>query len=231
MAQPVGWDQASKGAAAGEPGLVGAEQQAPGGRVDAVGTHQDIELDTLTVREPRLHPMLHVLKPNETVSAVQALLREGTGQRRQQVRTMNLIVRVPKRRLQGLGQWSAQQRAAVVPTALMPRQGLHADPPQFLGQAQPVQNPRRVRADLHPGAHLTERWRLFEDVDIKACGQQRQRCTHPADPSAHHPDRQSLMLRCTHAPIMVRPGSMTAPSTGTGTHAQADTELATQSQL
>ena len=41
---------------------------------------------------------------------------------RQQVGPMHLVVREPERRLERLGEWRAQQRAAVIPAPLVPRQ-------------------------------------------------------------------------------------------------------------
>ena len=100
------------------------------------------------------------------------------------VGAMHLIVRHAERRLHGLRDRRAQQRASVIPAALMPRERLHALVCQRLGEAQPVQDARGVRADLDAGADLAQLARLLVDVDVEARPQQRQRSRGAADAAA-----------------------------------------------
>jgi hypothetical protein len=101
-----------------------------------------------------------------------ALSGQCPGQRIQQVGTMHLVVREAERRLKGLGQRRAQQRAPVVPTALVPCQRLHTGARQYLGEPEPMEDSRGVRADLDAGADLAQRRRLLVHVHVEAGCQQ-----------------------------------------------------------
>jgi hypothetical protein len=129
------------------------------------------------------------------VPEVDALGGDRTSQRGQQVGTVELVVGEAERRLQRLGQRRAQQRAAVVPAALVPRQRLHAGPGQLLGEPEPVEDARGVRADLDAGADLAQRRRLLVHVDVEAGVQQRQRRAEAAEAPADDADRDPLGSR------------------------------------
>ena len=104
----------------------------------------------------------------------------------QQVGAMHLVVRRAERGLHGVRERRAQQRAAVLPAALVPRERLHAHARQRVGQAEPVQDARGVGADLDAGADLAERAGLLVDLDVEAGPQQRQRRGGAADAAADH---------------------------------------------
>ena len=101
---------------------------------------------------------------------------------------MHLVVRGAERRLERLGERRAQQRAAVVPAALMPGQRPHAGRGELVGEPEPVQDARGVRADLDAGADLAQRRRLLVDMDVEARPQQRQRRRQAADAAADDAD-------------------------------------------
>ena len=86
--------------------------------------------------------------------------------------TVGLKMRSAERRLDGASERRAQQGAAVVPTALMPRHRLDAELLQFVRQAQPHQDARGIRADLDAGANFAERARLLVDVHVEPRPQQ-----------------------------------------------------------
>jgi len=67
----------------------------------------------------------------------------------------------------------------------MPCQWFYAHVRQRVGEAEPIQDARSVGADLDAGAHLAHRPRLFIDVHICACTQERQRCGEAADAAAN----------------------------------------------
>jgi hypothetical protein len=97
-------------------------------------------------------------------------------------------MREPERGLQRLGERAAQQRAAVIPPALVPCDRLNPRRRQLLCQPQPVQYARRVRADLHAGADLAQRRCLLVHLHIEATTKQRQRRRETADPTSHDAD-------------------------------------------
>ena len=219
MAQALGGDQAAVGDAAREARLLGAEQRAPHRRVDAVGGHQHVRLGALAAREPQLDPVPAVLEAGEAVPDVHPLGGQGAGQRRQQVGAVDLVVREAEGGLERLGERRAQQRAAVVPAALVPGERPDARPRELLGEPEPVQDPRRVRADLDAGADLAQRGRLLVDLDVEAGAEQRQRRGQAADAAADDGDRADsatpvavhaiALSRARRAPPGGRDGSRT----------------------
>jgi hypothetical protein len=97
--------------------------------VDAVGAHQQVGLDVVAV----------IGQPDQAVVQVDALGRERAGQRRQQVGSVHLVMGEAEGGLEWLRRGRAQQRAAVVPAALVPRQRLDAGPGQLPGEPEPVE--------------------------------------------------------------------------------------------
>jgi hypothetical protein len=90
--------------------------------------------------------------------------------------------------LERLGQRRAQERASVVPAALVEGQRPHPGSGQRRGEPEAVQDTRGVRADLDAGANLTEGRRPLVDVDVVTTREQRQGGGQPADPTPDDAD-------------------------------------------
>ena len=93
VAQALGRHQPAIRGAAGEDGVLRAEQHLADGRVDAVGADQEVDLDRRAVRERRLDAVAVVDEAGEPVADVQALGRERADERAQQVGAVHLVVR------------------------------------------------------------------------------------------------------------------------------------------
>ena len=191
VAQPLGRHQPAVGDAAREARLLGPEQDPAHPRVDAVGAHDDVEVGGGPVGEARLDALPALAQIGQPVTEVQALGGQRIRQRPQQVGAVHLVVREAELRLQRLRQRRAQERAAVVPAPLMPGQRTHAGARQRVGETEPVQDARGVRADLDAGADLAQRRRLLVDVHVQARAQQRERRREAADASADDADSSS----------------------------------------
>jgi hypothetical protein len=187
--QPLGRDQPAVGGASGEGGVLRPEQQFADGRVDPVGADQEVDLDRRAVLERRSDPVAVLGQAEEPMAGVQALGRERAGERAEQVGAVHLVVREAEGPDDGVAQVGAQQRAPVVPAALVPGERAHAHPRQVLGEAQAMQDPRGVGADLDPGADLADGRRALVDVHVEAGLQQRQRRRDPADAATDDRDR------------------------------------------
>ncbi len=206
FSQPLLGDQAPVGDTTGEARLVGAEQRSAHGGVDAISADQRVGLDHGAVGEPRLDPVATIGHVDQAVTEMNALGRNGCGQRRQQVGPVHLVVRKPERRLQRLGQRRPQQRPPVVPPALMPRQRFHPGPGQRFGEPQTVQHAGGVRTDLDAGPHLPELRRPLVHLDVEPGAQQRQRRRQTADAAADDRDRGTSSRRIrTHSGVSVTP--------------------------
>jgi hypothetical protein len=128
------------------------------------------------------------VEAHEQVADVQALGRQRAGERGQQVGAVHLVVREAEGLDDGIAQVGAQQRAPVVPSALVPGQRADAHPGQVVGQPQAVQDARRVGADLDAGADLADGRSALVDVDVEAGLQERQRGCDPTDTAADDRD-------------------------------------------
>ena len=130
VAQALGRHQPAVGGAAGEDGVLRPEQHLADGRVDAVGADEEVDLGRRAVREGRLDAVAVVDEAGELVSDVQALGREGAGEGAEQVGAVHLVVGEAEGVDDGIAQVGAQQRASVVPAALVPgqRADAHAVP-------------------------------------------------------------------------------------------------------
>jgi hypothetical protein len=103
-----------------------AEELALHGRLDSIGTDQDVNLSAGAVSEARLNPIATVAQTGEPLPEVDAPDRHGSSWGVQQVGAMDHLVREPECLLDEVGERRAQQSAAVVKAPLMPGRGLHA---------------------------------------------------------------------------------------------------------
>ena len=138
VTEPLGRHEAAVGDAAGEPRALGPEQGTAHGRVDAVGPDQQIHLDPGAVVEPRLDAIPALGEAREAVADVHAVVGQRADERREHVGTVHLVVREAERLDDRLAERGPQQRAAVVPAALVPRERAHTQSGQLVGQAEPV---------------------------------------------------------------------------------------------
>src|SRR5262249_36234697 len=100
--------------------------------------------------------------------------------------------RNPRRAESGLDrltQRRAEQYSAVIPTSLVECGRLDAGLSEPLSKPDPMQDARRVRADIDTGTHFTERPCLLVDMHIETCAQQRQCGCQTTYPGADDPDR------------------------------------------
>jgi hypothetical protein len=141
MGQARCGNQAPVRDAAGEPRVLRTEEQAADGGVDAVGTDQYIDINCRPIGECQVYAVAAVLEIDEPVAQVQPLRGQRVRQRGQQIRSMQVKVREAVRLLHRLAERSAQQGAAVVPAALVHRQGPDGGGGERIGQAEPVQDP------------------------------------------------------------------------------------------
>src|SRR5947207_15278293 len=106
---------------------------------------------------------------------VDAVLRQRTRQRGEQLGAMEMVVGRAELYFDRLAELRALQGAAVVPAALMESRRTHAAPCQSWAEAQQVQQAGGVRADLDAGADLRQDRRLLEHLHVAAGLQPRQR--------------------------------------------------------
>src|SRR4029079_2272132 len=84
-----------------------------------------------------------------------------------------------------------------LPAALVPCERLDVSARQLVGEPEPVQDPRGVRADLDPGADLGDRRRLLVYLHVETGRSQRQRRREPADPGTDDGDAHQSVHRGT----------------------------------
>jgi hypothetical protein len=173
VAEALGGHQPAIGHAAREGRVLGSEEGAAHRGVDAIGSDRDVSLDGRAALEDRLHAIAVVDQAHESVADVQALLRQRAEERGQQVGAVCLVVREAERVDHCVAERRAQQRPPVVPAALVEVQRAHAHPRELVGQADAMENPRRVGADLDAGADLAHGCGALVDVDVEAGVQER----------------------------------------------------------
>ena len=168
--------------------MLGAEQRAAHERVDAVGADQHVERGARAVPESRLDAVAVVLESDQAVAEVDALGGHRGGQGGEQVGAVHLVMGEAELGLERLGQRGAEERSAVVPAPLVPGERLDAAARERVGEADAVQHPRRVRADLDAGPDLGQGRRLLIDLDVEPGAQQRECRGQPADAAADDAD-------------------------------------------
>ena len=156
VAQPLRRHQAAIGHAAGKLRLFRPKQKMAHGGMNAIGADQHIGGDADAVFELRLDPVAVIGEAGQAMAEMQALRGQRGGQHRQHIRAMALVVRIAECRHDLVAERRAQQRAAVLPSPLVPCLRTHAVPGQFISQSQPVQDARGVRADLNAGADFAQ---------------------------------------------------------------------------
>src|SRR4051812_22107253 len=101
---------------------------------------------------------------------------------------MDLQMREAEGLLDGVAERGALERAPVVPAPLVPGERPDTDPLELPGEPDPVQDARRVRRDLNPGADLAQPARLLEDVHVETGIEQRERGAEATDPAPDDAD-------------------------------------------
>ena len=143
--------------------------------VDAVRTDDDVGLDSLAVRE-REPPFLHGDDPGSQAHPARRLAAE---QPVQQVRAMGVVIG----KAEGFARFPAErgldQRLAFMAAD---RKSCRLDAPfgHVVFQAEPIQDARRVGADLDAGADRLDVRRLLQHESVDAALRQRERCGQPA---------------------------------------------------
>jgi hypothetical protein len=174
-------NQSTPGHAAGEARLLGAEAELAHPAVNTVGADQHVGFGRGTVSETRNDAFALVFDTDQPVARMRARGRYRIGQQRREITAMEMIVRRAECRLDLRTQRSALQGAAIIPAPLMHAGRPHAPRLHRLLDAEPVQQPRRIGADLNAGPDLAELRRLLVDLNIAAGLQQCERCGEPAD--------------------------------------------------
>ena len=156
--------------------------------MDPVGADQHVGGHRVGALEPRLDPVAVVGQADEPVPDMHALRRKRPQKRREQVGAVHLVLREAERLDDRVAERRADERPAVLPAALVPGERPDAHRGQVVREAQAVEDARRVRADLDPGADLADRARLLVHLHVEAGAVERQRGRQAADPGADDRD-------------------------------------------
>ena len=148
-------DQAAIGAA-GKPRAFRPEQCAPHRREDAVGGDQHVRFDLGAVLELHPHRLAILLDTGAAMRQMHAFARHRPRQQRMQLTPMENVMRRAELRFDVGRKPRLGQRAAVVPAPLMEKRRAVGDPGAFLAEPEPVQDARRVRADVDAGADFAQ---------------------------------------------------------------------------
>src|SRR5947208_10843311 len=180
--------QATIGDAAREARRLLAEQRGAHRGVDAVRADQQVDRDSAAVLEPGLDAVILVGEADQAVAQMHALGRKGRRDDCEQVGAVNGEMRSAVQLLAPRVQWRALERAAVLPAPLM-----RADRPdgvavERLAEAEPVEDPHRVRAHVDAAADLGPYRRLLVDIDVEAALMKPDGRREAADPGADDGD-------------------------------------------
>ena len=132
-----------------------------------------------------------------------------------------MIVRRAERLFDQLADRRPLKRAAIVPAALMHRPRKDANIVHRYAQAEPMQQPRGVGADLNARANLADPRRLLMDLDVDAGVQEMQRGRQTADAAADN-DR----FHCNTCRHTARPSRHPLPRQATCMSGRTSTRLA-----
>ena len=140
------------------------------------------------VVEPGLDAVALVVKADEAVAEMDALGRKAGGDDRQQVGAVHRHVRRAVKLLAARIERRPLQGAAVLPAALVRADRPHALAVEPGAEAEPVQDPHRVRRHVDAAADLGQLRRLLVDIDLEPGLAQRHRGGEPADAAADDSD-------------------------------------------
>src|SRR5580704_1909187 len=189
MGQSIRRHQAAVGNTAGETKLLRTEQGVAYHRMNSVGTDQCIHRNGSSICEMRFDVVAVIRHVSEAVRNVYPLRRDGARQRAMEIAPMKRIIWSAESALDRLPERGAEQKAAVVPTPLVESQRFDAGPLERVGNPEPMQNARSVRADIDAGPDLAEDAGLLEDLHVESRAQQRGRRRETADAAADDRDR------------------------------------------
>jgi hypothetical protein len=157
--------------------------------VDPISPNEDIERRHRSVLEPRLDTIAALSERDQSMSRMQPVRRQRARKRREQICPMHLVVRKAKRVNRRVPERRPQQRAPVVPTALVKGDRTDAHTRKFLGEAEAMQDTRCVGAHLDACTDFAQLSRPFVDVHINAGPQQRERSRKATDAAADYANR------------------------------------------
>ncbi len=163
--------------------------------MDAVRADHQIGADGAAVVESQLDLVLTLLDVRTAQPQPDDALRQQFQQTAVQVGAVRQVVRGPEQLLALGTERSTHDRVAVVPAVHLDRARAHRDGAQVVGEAEPVQQPGRVRRDLDAGAHLGEVRRLFEHLASQPGAGECRRHGEPRDAGAHDGDPQFVSHR------------------------------------
>ena len=107
----------------------------------------------------------------EAVHEMYTLSRNCVRQSAMQITPMKRIVRRTESRLDVFAQRGTEQNTTVIPAPLDETSRLDACPVQFVGNSDPIQNSRRIGANINASANLAECFRLLVNLNVKSCTQ------------------------------------------------------------
>ncbi len=158
--------------------------------MDAVGADQHVGGDARAVVEPGLDAVAPVGEADQAVAEMDALGREARGDDREQVGAVHGQVRRAVELLAARVERRPLQRAAVLPAPLMGAERPHGLAVERRAEAEPIEDPRRVRPHVDAAADLGQLRRLLVDVDVEAGLAQRHGGREAADAGADDGDRE-----------------------------------------
>jgi hypothetical protein len=119
----------------------------------------------------------------EAVREMYPFSRDRVRQSAMQITTMKRIVRRTKSPLDAFAQRRTKQNTTVIPAPLDKTGRLDACLPQFVSNPHPMQNTRRIGANIDASADLAEHFCLFVNLNVKS-GSQQQDCRREATDAA-----------------------------------------------
>ena len=139
MAQALRRDEtAIGGRTAGEMGAPRAEQDPLDRRVDAIRTDKRVDEDRLPVLEVGLDGVAVVHQSHQPVPDVNTLLRKCPEQGGQEVGAVHLVPREPEGVDNRVCERGTQERASVIPAALVDRERPHTHRRQIVAKPEPM---------------------------------------------------------------------------------------------
>src|SRR6266849_1605946 len=156
--------------------------------MDAVGADHEVGRDARAALEPGLDAVTSVGEADEAVAEVDARGREARGDDREQVGAEHGQVRRAVELYAARVERRPLQRAAILPAPLMGAGGPHGLTVERSAEAEPIEDPRRVRPHVNAAADLGQLRRLLVDIDVEAGLAQGEGGSQAADTGADNGD-------------------------------------------
>ena len=142
------------------------------------------------VGEAGLDAIASVVEPDQAVAEMDALRREARGDDREQVGAVHGQVRRAVELLAARVERRPLQRAAVLPAPLVRAERPHRLAVERVAEAEPIENPRRVRPHVDAAADFGQLRRLLVDLNVEAGLVQGHGGGETADAGADDGDRE-----------------------------------------